>query len=249
MTTQPTSCSVDSRTKQTIFEDLLGISKETCTTRNKTLTTPHGNNSRSQSSPHNSFVSPSQVFPSHPAGSFSSTSTVDFEPSTDQGYDSDLTDFLETAYTPCPARRPGRPRRQTGLTSHFLVRSKARIGSLSVRRKLDFGKSTSVKPAKPKHKVSKMGLALEHVPRHSWSSAARQLLLVFYRWYDTEDRSALNVIFNHIMGWTMKDSTIVSQFSDMKGDGPKACWEWGIVFDSVAFDDRMGRFVEYRKIS
>lgn len=219
------------------------------------LATPHRSNYTSQSSSQHTPVALSQLLSSPPAptssptGSFSSTSTVDLERATNHGYASDCTNFLETAYTPCPARQPGRPRRQTGFTSHFFSRAKASNRSSSVRRKLIFGKRTSIKPLKPKDTLSKMGLALEHAPRHSWSSSARQLLLVFHRWYNTEDRSALNIIFNHIMGWNMKDSTIVAQFWDMKGDGPKACWEWDLVFDSVPFDDPIGQFMGYRQIS
>jgi hypothetical protein len=116
------------------------------------------------------------------------------------------------------------------------------------RRILKYGSSGTKLARVKKFSLPIIG-PLERSPRHKWSSQARQLLLVFYRWYDTSNRSALNVIFNDIMGWTMKDSTIVAQFYEMKCDGTKACWEWDLVIDSVPFDDPIGQFAGYRQTS
>jgi hypothetical protein len=56
------------------------------------------------------------------------------------------------------------------------------------------------------------------------------------------------MIWNHITGLKVKDSTLVAQFSELKSYGGQASFDWATVFDSVCFEDPNGRFTEIRHI-
>jgi hypothetical protein len=112
----------------------------------------------------------------------------------DSEYDTDETDYLTPAKTPCPLREYSSRPRKTGLQSHNFSIAKSKISKTSVQRKLYFEKMShnTSKKTTPRLKETQFSLEklknIERSPRRAWDSEERQLLLVLHRWYWSSDR-------------------------------------------------------------
>ncbi|KAH7073382.1 hypothetical protein FB567DRAFT_633216 [Paraphoma chrysanthemicola] len=158
---------------------------------------------------------------------------------------SEATDFLETEPTPCPQRKLGRPRKQTGVTSHYFRNTGNLKARRPVRRILDFGKPTT--SSNRSNRTSKtMAIAPEYSPSHRWTTEEREFLCVLNRWF-CRCPITFAQIYNVRFGQDLKIAKVRNQFENyMRLHGEKAFPVFRAVF-SVPFDDPDNIYNETRR--
>jgi hypothetical protein len=178
----PTLVRVQLTNLQAIFQDLIGTSQSSVARQRDVASTPLlANSSTSSRSTGITFVTNSPADTSSPTlqasleGSDTSASTLNFENAYIYVYDSDRTDFLATSSTPCPVKTRVKSRHQTGTTSRFFEKTRAKKNTLPLQRKLDFGTTSGASKRRPCRKLNTMGIiAPEYSPSHRWTDAERE---------------------------------------------------------------------------
>ena len=160
-------------------------------------------------------------------------------------YDSDRTDFLDTAETPCPTKKHKISRRQTGLTSHHFDTSSVTKTNHSVRRRLEFGTTSKANITSKVLNPIKM-MAPEYSPAHRWTEKEREFLCVLWRWF-RRDIPGFAKVFNAAFGLSLSTSKIRDQYeSYLRLHGPEAFLVYKGVM-AVPFEDSEGVYDEIRR--
>ncbi|KAH7078851.1 hypothetical protein BKA63DRAFT_601110 [Paraphoma chrysanthemicola] len=166
-------------------------------------------------------------------------------PTPDTEY-SEAIDFVETEPTPCPQRKRGRPRKQTGVTSHYFRNTGNLKVQRSVRRILDFGEIPAIKSNRSSRTSKTMAILPEYSPSHRWTSEEREFLCVINRWF-LRFPVAFAQIYNARFGQDLKVAKVRDQFENyMRLHGENAFPVYKAVF-SVPFDDPDNVYHETRR--
>jgi hypothetical protein len=132
--------------------------------------------------------------------------------SKDIEYDSDRTDFLDVALTPCPRRKLSKPAR---IASHyFRVDTHVRQRAPVVRRLWRSGTAKKrARKTSSKEKTANEKLRdIERTPPRRWTSEERELLCVLYRWFESDHAKLIPVVFRAITGSEASDSAVRTQW-------------------------------------